>query len=560
MKKLVSIILALALILALSTTALATENTTVIINDSVNRTFHAYQIMTLVTSPMLGDHHPSDCTLPHSSEADFQNYNHKDTCYRYSYSFEANSPYLPILQAETLAYASKNVWGDGNQVPTSASAVTQDHIRAYLAEQTSLTMLDVAKRLFEAFTASDEITPITITGNTDIEQGYWLFADVTNLSGQHQSNSLIIVDTKNDSQLTITPKASTPVFEKKVKDIDDTQVGILENAAWVDSADHDIGDNVPFKLTATLASQHQEYDAYKLIFHDTLAAGLTIDQIKYSGLPADNNAGKQYVVKMYTSKAAADNDANVNDGVDVTGFFDFEAVAAGNGSTQITVTCDNINIIPNVTATTAFLVYYEAVLNENAVLGNPGNPNEAYLEFSNDPYTDQTGKTGTDKVVVFTYQLQVDKIDEQNHPLAGAEFTLYKYDSNNKDYLIEMPLAADESETQFIWSGLDDGYYRLVETTVPAGYNEMAPIDFTIYANHPESSDNPQLIELSGGVLGTGDITIGQIQKNIVNKTGTVLPETGAEGTFFLITTSTVLVVVAAVFMITRKKMSVYED
>ena len=64
-------------------------------------------------------------------------------------------------------------------------------------------------------------------------------------------------------------------------------------------------------------------------------------------------------------------------------------------------------------------------------------------------------------------------------------------------------------------------------------------------------------------VLGTGNIDnieLGRIQKDIVNKTGTVLPETGAEGTFFLITGSTLLVMVAAVFMITRKKMSIYED
>jgi LPXTG-motif cell wall-anchored protein len=45
-----------------------------------------------------------------------------------------------------------------------------------------------------------------------------------------------------------------------------------------------------------------------------------------------------------------------------------------------------------------------------------------------------------------------------------------------------------------------------------------------------------------------------------VNNTGTVLPETGAEGTFFLITGGTMLVILAAVFMITRKKMSIYED
>ena len=60
--------------------------------------------------------------------------------------------------------------------------------------------------------------------------------------------------------------------------------------------------------------------------------------------------------------------------------------------------------------------------------------------------------------------------------------------------------------------------------------------------------------------MGTGVVDTGIIEKNIINNTGTILPETGAEGTFLLITGGTVLVILAAVFMITRKKMSIYED
>ena len=561
MKKLVAIILALALILALSTTAMAAENTSLTIGGTVARTFYAYQMMTLETSPMLGDHHPTDngCTLPHDTEADFERHQHKDTCYRYSYSFAENSPYLPILQAETLAKATQDVWGENKTAPTNAADVTEDHIRAYLAAQSSLTMLDVAERLYREFVKAD-IEPITITGNTDIEQGYWLFVDVTDFTqNPHNAHSLIIVDTKNDAALTINPKASTPVFEKKVKDIDDTQAGLLSNAAWVDSADHDIGDHVPFKLTATVATEHYKYEKYKLVFHDTLSKGLTMSTIE--NIDAQLNGVQEYVVMMYTSKAAADNDANVNDGVNVSTCFDFDYETLENGSTQITVTCENVNDIPNVTATSTFVVYYEAELNDEAELGNPGNPNTAYLEFSNDPYNKASmGRTAEDEVVVFTYQLQIDKIDEKGHALEGAGFTLYKYNSVTKAYDLLVTETETESETQFIWTGLDDGYYQLVETTVPAGYNEMDPITFTIYANHPETADEPQLVELSGGVLGTGKIDTGVIQRDIVNKTGSVLPETGAEGTFLLITGGTMLVLVAAVFMITRKKMSIYED
>jgi LPXTG-motif cell wall-anchored protein len=60
--------------------------------------------------------------------------------------------------------------------------------------------------------------------------------------------------------------------------------------------------------------------------------------------------------------------------------------------------------------------------------------------------------------------------------------------------------------------------------------------------------------------MGEGVVATGAITKDVINNTGTVLPETGAKGTVMLISFSSLFVVMAAVFMITRKKMSVYED
>jgi LPXTG-motif cell wall-anchored protein len=117
-----------------------------------------------------------------------------------------------------------------------------------------------------------------------------------------------------------------------------------------------------------------------------------------------------------------------------------------------------------------------------------------------------------------------------------------------------------EAMTTFTWSGLDDGDYKLVETTVPAGYNKMADVLFSISAAHEENSADPQLTLLEGGAMGAGVIETGIIEKDIVNHTGTILPEAGAQGTFLLIFGGAVLAVIACVFMITRKKMSVYED
>ena len=66
-------------------------------------------------------------------------------------------------------------------------------------------------------------------------------------------------------------------YEKKVKDIEDSEDDSILDNPWHDSADHDINDTVPFKLTGTLPSNAQYYASYKMVFHDTLSDGLTFD-------------------------------------------------------------------------------------------------------------------------------------------------------------------------------------------------------------------------------------------------------------------------------------------
>ena len=216
--------------------------------------------------------------------------------------------------------------------------------------------------------------------------------------------------------------------------------------------------------------------------------------------------------------------------------------------------------ITGVTKDTAFVVYYAATLDTDAIIGAAGNPNKVFLEFSNNPYdTTSTGKTEEDKVIVFTYQLIINKTDSHGHALKGAGFTLYKKDVNGDYNIIGTELKGADMTT-FNWKGIDDGDYKLVESTVPEGYNKMSDIVFSISAVHSETAGEPTLISLDGGVMGTGVVDTGAITKDIVNNTGTVLPETGAQGTMWLIFGGAMLVILAGVFMITRKKMSVYED
>ena len=544
MKKLLSILLALTLILSMSAVALAAENgnTTMSITGS-DRVYNGYQLLTLTVSLKGDEHHPEGCDG-----------NHTDDCYNYAYS--VNDKYRAILQAETFANAGASLWGANK--PADASGATDAQILEHLSKQSSDsgdtfgTLRSLADRIYMAIkTAGLAPDAEDIQDTASISQGYWMFADVTDLEGEYDANSLVMVDTKGESDITVTPKVAMPTIEKKVKDIEDSEDGDISDNPWHDSADHDIdGAAIPFKLTAAPPNNAAYYSTYELIFHDTISAGLTLDKSSFK-------------VYIYDSKYKADADTDLNDHVaDVTDYFTITTEGLTDGCT-FEVSCKNILAIPGVHKDTAFVVYYEASLNENAVIGAAGNPNEVKLEFSNNPYEEGTGMTEYDKVTVFTYQLTINKIDSHGHTLAGAGFTLYKKNIAGEYVAIgeELKVDADGNElTTFTWKGLDDGDYKLVETTVPEGYNALADVLFTVSAVHEENAVDPQLLSLDGGLMGTGEVTTGTITKDIVNQTGTVLPETGAEGTFLLIATSTLFVMVACVFMVTRKKMSVYED
>jgi len=539
------------MILGLAANVLAedTENAILTIaDDSADREYAGYQLLALTTSLKTGEHHTA-----HDGD-------HTDDCYNYAYT--VNEKYRAIFQAEVFANGGNYLW-DGSSKPASADGITDDMILKYLSNQTSdngdeyHTMRQVADRLYRAIrVAGIEPDVPNMTGDSDeIAQGYWMIADVTDLEGENEANSLVMVSTKGQGELTVTPKVALPTVEKKVKDIDNSEDDSILDNAWHDSADHDIGDTVPFKLTATLPSNFKAYidrDAsgnnthpYQLTFHDTLSDGLTL------------NAGS-IKVYMYETAYKANVDTDVNDyQLDVTEYFTVSTTC--DDTCTFEVTCDDVVKISDVTKDSAFVVYYEATLNENAVIGSAGNPNEVYLEFSNDPYSESTGMTEKDKVVVFTYKLIINKTDTHGHALKGAGFTLYKKNFAGEYVAIGTELKGEDMTT-FTWEGLDDGDYKLAETTVPDGYNKMSDILFSISASHSETAGEPALLSLDGGQMGTGTVDTGSIERDIVNNTGTALPETGAAGTMLLIGGGSLVVLMAAVFMITRKKMSVYED
>ena len=213
--------------------------------------------------------------------------------------------------------------------------------------------------------------------------GYYLVKDKDgSVSGQDSYTKFIWEVVGNDVSAKV--KSSVPTSEKKVKDTNDTEG---TKTWWQDSADYDIGDQVSFQLTGTVAQDYNDYKSvYQLVFHDTLSNGLTLDRDSFKVYKNDSNEvleSNQYEVNITDDK-------------------------------HFTVTIKDVKVLGD--DVSKVRVEYTATLNENAVIGSLGNPNTMYMEFSNNPNNEQggdKGQTPEDKVIVFTYKVVINKIDSR---------------------------------------------------------------------------------------------------------------------------------------------------
>ena len=459
-----------------------------------------------------------------------------------------------LVEKDGTKILSNIVWGSG------ISETGQTALGDAAAKAETLKTEDDAKAFAKAVapyltTAAGSANTVTdgkyvISG---LAAGYYLVKDQDgSLTGDNDSYTEYIIQVVGN--VTATPKSDVPEVQKKVKDINDSTD--TTKTDWQDSADYDIGDSIPFQLKATLADNVSSYTTYKVVFHDTLSKGLTY-----------NNDAKVYI-----------------DGTETNGFT-VTATANADGTTTLTVSCDDVKAL-GAGNSSVITVEYTAKLNENAVLGSAGNPNKVYLEYSNNPNKSEsgenheTGKTPEDTVIVFTYQTIINKVDSENKPLTGAAFKLEKLikgkDGAADTWTTVKEFTVDETTTSFTFSGLDDGQYKLTETKTPAGYNTIDPIYFVIEATHDATADTPALTVLKAYLtdengnkktevkdgetvnidLGTVDLTAGSITTTVVNKSGSELPSTGGIGTTIFYVLGGVLVLAAVVLLVTKKRMS----
>ena len=368
-------------------------------------------------------------------------------------------------------------------------------------------------------------TPLTVPN------GYYLIKDVGPVNAAAgEAYGRYVVKIVGDT--TITPKVSKVTFEKKVQDTNDTTG---ETSGWQDSADYDIGDSVPFQLTGTVADDFKQYtSAYYFAFHDKMDESL--DFVQNS---VEVYVGSTLITDGYTLNYTPHT-------------FDLEF--------------DDLRNVAGVTAGSKITVEFKATLNASAKLGNQGNVNDARLEYSNNPYSEQKGTTNWDSVIVFTYQVVVNKYAnevKEGNLKTGAAFKLEKL--VGQTWTLVKEFQADETTTTFTFKGLDDGKYRLTETVTPSGFNTIDPIEFTVTADHNVSWEGAErttiLTSLNGAPTEAGLITFtpsvdtGTLSTDVVNKSGSTLPETGGMGTTLFYVLGGVLVLAAVVLLVTKKRM-----
>ncbi len=335
---------------------------------------------------------------------------------------------------------------------------------------------------------------------TGLKLGYYL-VDTT-------LGTLCSLDTTNPS-VEMEEKNEAPTTTKEVKE-DST-------GEWGETNDAEIGETVEFKADITV-----EKGAINYILHDTMPAGLT-----YQGVTA---------VKIGETTVAAANYEVKNPG---TCGCTFEVVF---GNAYIATLAEN----------TVITVYYTAVVNENAVIAGNGNSNKVQLSYGEKPTPDRTPE---DTTITYVWEMPIFKYTGDNKtPLAGAKFSLYTNeactqivrltDKGDNVYKVDpegtVTVITTDSSGEFEIEGLDSGVYYVKETEAPAGYNKLA---------------GPVVVEITNdGVVKQGGEIVNRVE--IENNSGTELPSTGGMGTTMFYVFGAVLLLGAAVLLITKRRVN----
>jgi len=426
-----------------------------------------------------------------------------------AYSYKVNSDWTGFFAtSEALTYVAIDEAGYVTWIKTEDADVVAAFAKLALAyaQTNSISPVKSSKN-------SGEFVVTGTSGKfSDLSLGYYLIDSTMGaLCGLTTTNPDASINAKN----------AAPTVSKQVLEDSTTQWDIVNTA--------DIGQTVEFRVTISVHAGAENY-----ILHDVMASGLTFNNVTKVEHVVPGSDTHIMETDLYTV-----NTTGITDGCTFEVVFSKEA-------------CDELETNDKI------VVYYTAMLNRDAVIAGDGNINTAWLTFG----ADSAHKSNESYVVTKTYGIDIIKTDSQNNLIDGAQFRIYDTETGGTEIPVVLMddgvtyrrAKADEVGVAIIVTdgkvrvvGFDNGAYYLEETISPAGYNKLtARQKFIISDGNLDAIFNDGTYSTGSGV-------------HVVNKTGSMLPETGGLGTTLFIAVGTIMVLGAAVVLFAKKRMSQIE-
>lgn len=446
--------------------------------------------------------------------------------------------------------------------------------------------IDATYTLPKDSTAVKTVTAANSKATLNLEAGYYLLLTktastnnrvYTPLSAFIQMDGDTLVVHAGDSTLTEQDEYTVAAKSENGPTIDKKTNATKGDgkATWKETAAAGVGDTVRFYVAVTIPA-YNNVSALNLAVNDTLT----------------NLMYKEGSVKVYANEPDAKGNNTSENEIEnaikdtIVGEYEYES-----GKQDLNFELDYGKIMQNSSQAKTVYVYYEAIMQKEAVTGdNHQGANVATLTYSNAVNPESQYTTNKKETDVYTYHLQVNKKKGgKDEALKGAKFSVYTQaeggeplkfvevtENDTKYYRLAVKGDAEENkvtqiEADFQIRGLDANTYYLDEVKTPKGY--FAPAGrfqvvltskFNENGTHTgrldgEKSKLTAVKETEDGKLvfagSSVDTKIShQFNAGINNFSTPNLPTTGGTGTVLLSIGGVVLMAAGAYLLFFRKK------